>query len=185
MSAKAWVLAAVGAGLLAATASAQRLPGDASRPVKPGLWQITEHNNWGMFVVRHDLRPPEERARISAEFLKHTFFKRACMNEEQAKHPDRFALPADGCKAEAVRSAGRITTLDAVCSGNRDGTRKAHVADQFDSPEHLMIEVTRTLDPEAGYPVLETYDMRWLSADCGDLPAGGMRYISRPQPHER
>jgi len=106
--------------------------------------------------------------------------KRACLNAEQEKHPDSVVLRDHGCKPGTVRSAGRTTTLDAVCENTNNGSRDVHLVLTFDSPKHVSVDVRRTLDPEAAYPAIENYDMHWVSADCGDIPPGTARYASKP-----
>lgn len=151
------------------------------RPIKTGLWEIEWHTNWAMFVVRNDWRPMEDRARISAEALKHPLYQRACVTERKSERPDTVVLKNDGCNLETGTAGDGVIRKDGTCRGRKDGITELHVTITSRSPETAFIEVKAILDPAAGYPVIETYKMRWISADCGDLLPGTIRPTHPPQ----
>lgn len=148
----------------------------AEGPVKAGLWDIEWHTNWAMFLVRNDRSSMEHRESVSAQALKHPLYKRACL--AQTDHPDAVVLRYDGCKLETKVSKD-VVNRDGLCGGRKDGISEMHVGIITKSPEAVFIQMKASLDPQAGYPLLESYDMRWISADCGDLPAGATRPIRR------
>lgn len=167
------ISALAGAVLVLTAVSARSASPDI--PIKTGLWEIEWHTNWAMFVVRHDGQPPEERARVSEQALEHALYKRACVTDSGAKRPETVVLTTDSCKLE--RASDSVAKLDGICSGRKDGITELHITITSKSPKTAVIGVKATLDPTAGYPVIETYDMRWISADCGDLPPGTTRPV--------
>lgn len=167
--------------LLILGASAGAASESGSQSIKTGLWQIEWHTNWGMFVVRHDWQPMEERAQVSAQALEHALYKRACVTQSGALHPDTVVLNYEGCKLETRQAGEGVAAVDGTCSGRKDGITQLHVTITSKSPDAALVEFKGTLDPAAGYPVLETYKMKWISADCGDLPPGAIRPSPKPE----
>ncbi len=143
---------------------------------KAGLWEIQERSNAAMFVVRLDWMSPEKKTRTSKDLLKRVFIKRVCATEEQANRPEELVFSTQSCKRGAAQITGRTTSIAMVCNGNLP----PRLETTFDTPEHRLITVTRTVDPRDGLSMLSKYEMRWVSVGCGDIPPGSIRYAPPP-----
>lgn len=191
------LLAVAGAELLISTASAQVLDQMRQQPATTGLWEVRRHSNISMFVVPS--KSPAELARRSEELLtSHGAVMRVCWTAEQQQRFLESRIWSKTCKPEAMRISERTTTIDAVCHG----TNKVHAEETFDSPGHRLKTVIATIvDPSdakkdgrteiaydppdhalvvvtltglafEGVPMVEKYDIRRVSADCGNVTTG-------------
>jgi len=199
------LLAGAGAGLLISAASAQVFEQTGQPPATTGLWEVRRHSNISMFVAPS--KSPAELERRSEELLtSHGAVMRVCWTAEQRQQFLESRIWSKTCKPEAIRISERTTIADAVC----DGTKKVHAEETFDAPGHRpktviativdtsdakkdgRTEITYDLPDHAqvivtltglgieGVPMIEKYDIRRVSNDCGKVTTGRFEPETEP-----
>lgn len=191
-----WLVAAVAAAVCGGTAGADdNLP---KPQTKPGLWLLEKHTNMPIFIA--PAATAADAAKRSEQALVGPGMKlQACLNpEEQQKHLD-LASNGIGCTIGSPQVAGDTVMVDSVCHDQKihtvywlgpgglvASTSSRRTADtviqrsevRFDSPEHLVMEVSMPAPGDQGVPLIEKWDFRWLSADCQGLAPGQFKPLT-------
>ncbi len=139
---------------------------------KAGLWQIT------VTMQMPGRNVPElsasDRAQMKAMGIDspnaHTISVQHCMTAADVNSDALHSMQQPGaeCTMSNRKTSGQTFSADVVCTGEVIGN--GHVMVSYDAPEHYSGKMTFT-GTNQGQPanVIELYDGKWISADCGNV----------------
>lgn len=144
---------------------------------KAGLWSVTM--TMDMPGRQMPSIPPEAMARMKAMGIEmpvgHAITTQRCMTDAEVNSdtPPAIQRPQSGCKMTNTKFQGHTMSADMVCTGEMQG--EGHFMVTYDSPEHYNGKMTFK-GTEQGHPanMSNTFDGKWLSADCGKLRRSSM-----------
>jgi len=209
MRARSSIAALMGAGFLATGIAADGLLPAGPAP-REGLWELRRSSNIAMFVAPP--RTPEDRTKLSDEFLRRSSVMHICQTAEQHKAFLEKTLGTGDCTPQGVQKSDRVLTMDMVCKnsdkvhaeiaidpsqhratgivetivGASDGKPKGHIEVNYESPEHASVAISMAGPPPGDVPLIMKYDLHWVSADCGGAATGKIepdRASPGPAPH--
>jgi len=180
-SVRVWLGAAVLVSI--ATVAAATESTEPSIPAaKPGLYEVRKTSNIAIFIARdYSNTPIEEQKRLSDVALARpgpTF--QICITPESAPVLDQMAGKQPGCSNANVQSGPHGFVADVSC----DAKPPVHIDFRLDTPEHRSVIVSGGRLANAAISLIESYDIRLLSADCGTLKPGAIKPVpSAPARH--
>ena len=147
-------------------------------PGKMGLYETRMFSNMAMFIAR-DMKqvPPAEQERLSRESLsKPGPFMRFCADKEIAKSVGTGMGKTPDCSFENVQSSANGFAADVRCPLN---DKKMHFTLEVVSPDRRLVSTSIMGMPGAAVPVIQKFDIAWVSADCGALKPGQVEMNGR------
>lgn len=168
----------VGSGAILAMAAAAADDTLPSIPTgRPGLYEFRKFSNMAMFIARNlSKSPAEEQQKLSAETLVRPgpVFQ-LCVPQDDTKLLGAVAGMKPGCTYSNVVTAEHGFSADASCAK----ASPMHITFEAKTTEHREITVSGQSMPNAAVPLIEKFDINWISPNCGDIPPGSLRTPDR------
>lgn len=139
---------------------------------KPGLWSSTVTVNLGGGMPSI---PPEQMAQMKAMGIQipnmaAPMTSQYCLSPQEAagNRPRMGKDMESSCKTENVKTVGRTTSADLVCTGEMNG--RGHMETTYASEERYSGRMTFK-GTAGGRPMnmTNTFEGRFVSADCGSV----------------
>ncbi len=164
----------VGSGaIVAMIAAAAQDSVPSMPPVKPGLYEFRKFSNMAMFIARNlSKMPAEEQQKLSDEFLARPgpVFQ-LCVPPDGAKLLGAVAGIMPSCTYANVATTEHGFSADASCAS----APAIHITFASTTPEHREVTVSAQPMPNTAVPLIDKYDINWISSDCGNTPPGSLR----------
>lgn len=140
---------------------------------KPGLYELRQFSNRAMFEPRYLATAlPFAQQRASAEALARPgAVHQLCVAPNGTQQLGAVAGLSSSCTYSNIVSPPRGFVADASCAAGKP----IHVAFEAATPDRREFTVYRQPLPKAAVPVIEKYQVNWLSPDCGGIPPGTVR----------
>jgi hypothetical protein len=140
---------------------------------KPGLYEFRKSTNAAMFIANDLSKMPvaaQQQASAAALAQPGPVFH-LCVPADGAKLLSKMAGLSTGCTYSNVMRAPNGFSADAVCQKDQ----ALHIAFESATPDSRAFVVNARPAHAAAVPLIDKMAINWVSADCGDLPAGSVR----------
>jgi hypothetical protein len=142
---------------------------------KPGLYEFAASTNGSIFRAKGagDL-PEKELQRQANELLARSIpVFRFCVSKQGSELFDPKGILGPACTYSNVVTAKSGYSADARCVVDQR-TDLVHLVVETDTPEHQRVTHSMSL-PGTSLSMINRYEIRWISSDCGDIPPGARR----------
>jgi hypothetical protein len=197
-----WFAIPIAAGVIALLAAAAPDEKQPTSSGKPGLWVSERHSNMSMFLAGN-FKTPQEAAARSAEMLKMPGKKTEhCITEALRKKTFEQTPVTGACAVPRPKFVNGKATIDSTCgsktyrveiitapdhrvtnahsaftdSANPD--KGGAVDTNYESREHITFTITLNRQVQ-GVHMIDVWDYRWVSPDCGALKPGESRPVPK------